>query len=385
MKLACVIGARPNYMKVAPILKEIARRHAAGEAVDLQPLLIHTGQHYDVSMSGAFFADLGMPPPDEFLGVGGGAHAVQTARVMASFDEVCERRRPDAVLVVGDVNSTLGCSLVASKRGIRVIHVEAGLRSYDRTMPEEVNRVLTDQISDLLLITSEDAFANLEREGIGRERVRLVGNPMIDSLKQMLATLPKHCSWRERAAASGGKYFVVTLHRPSNVDKVDDLLPIMTALREISRAVPVVFPIHPRTAKTLSAAGFPMVDVPADGAALTNAIYALPPLGYRDFLDLMRGAAFVVTDSGGIQEETTVLGIPCATVRPNTERPVTVEIGTNELIGSSPKALIDAAHRVVAGSWKKGASPPLWDGRAAERIVESVVQFGEIWEKDANL
>jgi UDP-N-acetylglucosamine 2-epimerase (non-hydrolysing) len=375
MKLTCVIGARPNYMKVAPVLKEIAKRHAAGAAMDIQPLLIHTGQHYDVSMSDAFFVDLGLPAPDEFLGVGGGAHAVQTARVMSVFDEVCERRAIDAILVVGDVNSTLACALVASKRGIKVIHVEAGLRSFDRSMPEEVNRVLTDQISDLLLITSEDAFANLQREGIPRDRVRFVGNPMIDSMTQMLASLGPESPWISRAARFGGRYVVVTLHRPSNVDRIDDLVPIVDALRTVSRTVPVVFPIHPRTAKTLASSGFALASLPGDDGPLDAMFYASDPLGYRDFLDLMRGASLVVTDSGGIQEETTVLGVPCATVRPNTERPVTIEIGTNDLIGSSPAKVIAAAELALRGEWKRGAAPPLWDGRAAERIVDALVEF----------
>ena len=375
MKLTCVIGARPNYMKVAPILREIAKRHAAGEAKVIEPMLVHTGQHYDASMSDAFFSDLGMPDPDEFLGGGGGAHAVQTARVMSAFDDICERRAIDAILVVGDVNSTLACALVASKRGIKVIHVEAGLRSFDRSMPEEVNRVLTDQISDLLLITSEDAFANLEREGIPRDRVRFVGNPMIDSMTQMLASLGPESPWISRAARFGGRYVVVTLHRPSNVDRIDDLVPIVDALRTVSRTVPVVFPIHPRTAKTLASSGFALASLPRDGGALDAMFYASDPLGYRDFLDLMRGACLVVTDSGGIQEETTVLGVPCATVRPNTERPVTIEIGTNDLIGSSPAKVIAAAELALRGEWKRGSVPPLWDGRAAERIVDALVAF----------
>lgn len=375
MKLTCVIGARPNYMKVAPILREIAKRHAAGEAKVIEPMLVHTGQHYDASMSDAFFSDLGMPEPDEFLGVGGGAHAVQTARVMSAFDEVCERRAIDAILVVGDVNSTLACALVASKRGIKVIHVEAGLRSYDRTMPEEINRVLTDQISDFLLITSEDAFANLGREGIPRERVRFVGNPMIDSMAQMLASLGPESPWISRAARFGGRYVVVTLHRPFNVDRIDDLEPIVDALRTVSRTVPVVFPIHPRTAKTLASSGFALASLPRDDGPLDAMLYASDPLGYREFLDLMRGACLVVTDSGGIQEETTVLGVPCATARPNTERPVTIAIGTNDLIGSSPAKVIAAAELALRGGWKRGSVPPLWDGRAAERIVDALVEF----------
>lgn len=373
MKLACVIGARPNYMKVAPILHAIAARHARGELLDLQPLLIHTGQHYDRNMNDAVLEDLGMPQPDEFLRVGGGAHARQTARILDAFDDACDRHLFDAVLVVGDVNSTLGCALVGSKRGMKVIHVEAGLRSFDRTMPEEINRVLTDQISDLLLITSEDAYANLDREGVSREKIRFVGNPMIDSLLSMLSRMPKRSPWLDRAPA--GRYGVVTLHRPSNVDSLDDLEPILRSLERLAVSVPVLFPIHPRTAQTMRASGFPVLDAPVAGEQLRAGIYSLPPLPYRDFLDLMRGASLVITDSGGIQEETTVLGIPCITVRPNTERPITVTMGTNELVGCSTAAIDDAAGRALCGQWKRGSIPPLWDGHAAERIVEAVAEL----------
>lgn len=373
MKLACVIGARPNYMKVAPILHAIRDRHSRGELLDLQPVLIHTGQHYDRNMSDAVLEDLGMPQPAEFLGVGGGAHAKQTARIMDAFDDVCQKHAFDAVLVVGDVNSTLGCALVASKRSMKVIHVEAGLRSYDRTMPEEINRLLTDQISDLLLITSEDAYANLRREGIALQNIRFVGNPMIDSLLTMLSRLPKRSPWLDRVPTE--RYVVVTLHRPSNVDNIDDLRPILRSIDRVAERMPVFFPIHPRTAQTMRASGFTVIDVPPDGERLAAGLYGLPPLAYREFLDLMRGSSLVITDSGGIQEETTVLGIPCITVRPNTERPVTVELGTNELVGCSTGAINDAADRVLSGRWKKGTVPPLWDGHAAERIVDAVAEF----------
>jgi UDP-N-acetylglucosamine 2-epimerase (non-hydrolysing) len=291
---------------------------------------------------------------------------------MTAFDDVCDKYHFDAVLVVGDVNSTVACALVAAKKGIKVIHVEAGLRSYDRTMPEEINRVLTDQISDLLLITSEDAYANLEREGIDREKIRFVGNPMIDSLMSMLASMPAESQWTRRI---DGKYVVVTLHRPSNVDRVDDLWPLMSALTDIATRAPVFFPVHPRTAQTLASAGVPMRELPKGASTIENALYALPSLGYREFLDLMRGAALVITDSGGIQEETTVLGVPCATVRPNTERPVTVVIGTNVMVGPSPGAIRSAAERALSGGWRKGGRPPLWDGHAAERIVDALVEF----------
>jgi UDP-N-acetylglucosamine 2-epimerase (non-hydrolysing) len=373
MKLACVIGARPNYMKVAPILHALRARHDRGELREIEPLLIHTGQHYDRNMNDAVLEDLEMPQPDEFLGVGGGAHAKQTARIMDAFEDVCVKHAFDAALVVGDVNSTLGCALVAAKRGIKVIHVEAGLRSYDRTMPEEINRVLTDQISDLLLITSEDAYTNLEREGVAREKVRFVGNPMIDSLRTMLAKLPTRSPWVDRFQAE--RYVVVTLHRPSNVDSIDDLAPILRSIKRMSRDVPVVFPIHPRTVHTLRESGFAVLDLPANGAKMVAGVYGLPPLAYREFLDLMRGSSFVMTDSGGIQEETTVLGIPCLTVRPNTERPITVKLGTNEVVGCSTAAINNAAERALSGKWKKGQIPPLWDGHAAERIIDAVAEL----------
>ena len=360
-------------MKVAPILEELRRRTDAGDAARFEPLLVHTGQHYDAAMNATLFRDLGMPDPDEFLGVGSDSHARQTAKIMTAFDEVCDRHSPDAVLVVGDVNSTIACALVATKRAIGVIHVEAGLRSYDRTMPEEVNRVLTDQISDLLLITSEEAFGNLAREGIDRSRVRMVGNPMIDSLLSMLASMPPLSAWVPRLRDRSRGYVVVTLHRPSNVDSIDDLLPILEGLREVSRDIPVLFPVHPRTAKSIKASGFELEAVP--DAGIGPALYALPPLGYTDFIDLMRGAALVLTDSGGIQEETTVMGIPCGTLRPNTERPVTVTIGTNEILPPTRAAVVAAVHRVLAGSWKKGQQPPMWDGRSAGRIVDAVMEW----------
>lgn len=365
VKIALVVGARPNYMKVAPILREILRKREEG-STDLEPLLVHTGQHYDAAMSDSFFDDLGMPPPDEFLNVGSDTHAKQTARVMAAFDEVCDRRRPDAVLVVGDVNSTLACALVAAKRGIRVIHVEAGLRSRDRSMPEEVNRILTDQISDLLLVTSEDAIENLEGEGIDRHRIRLVGNPMIDSLEAARPAI-------EGKAPLAFAYGVVTLHRPGNVDDQNDLGPIIQGLEEASKSLPLIFPVHPRTSARLVAMGFAL-KIREDIAEIPPGpgLWALPPLPYLEFLRLVRWCSIVLTDSGGIQEETTVLGVPCATLRPNTERPITVEVGTNELLPRTASAIVDAVNRVVEGRWKSGTRPPLWDGRSAARIVDAI-------------
>lgn len=363
--IAFVVGARPNYMKVAPILREIAAREKRSES-KIQPLLIHTGQHYDPAMSDAFFQDLGMPDPDEALGVGSDTHARQTGKIMAAFDEVCERRHLDAVVVVGDVNSTIACALTATKRGIGVVHVEAGLRSYDRTMPEEINRVLTDQISDLLLITSEDAFDNLAKEGVARERIRFVGNPMIDSLEIARPRI-------EAAAPLLHAYGLVTLHRPGNVDQPEELQPIFEGLRRAARRLPLYFPVHPRTAARVRELGLMMESCDDAGELPAQpGLYALPPLGYLDFLRLLRWSRLVLTDSGGIQEETTVFRVPCATLRPNTERPVTVTLGTNELIPRTPEGIEDAVCRVMRGEWKKGEVPPLWDGKSAARIVDSL-------------
>jgi len=364
LKIALVVGARPNYMKVAPILREISRRTADGSS-NLHPLLVHTGQHYDAAMSDSFFRDLGMPDPDEFLNVGSDSHAKQTARVMTAFDEVCDRHSLDAVLVVGDVNSTVACALVAAKRGIRVIHVEAGLRSRDRTMPEEVNRLLTDQISDLLLVTSEDAIANLRAEGVIGQIV-FVGNPMIDSLEAARPLI-------EDVRPLQFPYGVVTLHRPGNVDDPEELTPIMEGLRRGSAILPLLFPVHPRTAAKLRDLGYPVrSSEEISGIPPGPGLWTLPPLPYLEFLRLVRWSSIVLTDSGGIQEETTVLGVPCATLRANTERPVTVEMGTNELIPRTAEAIDDAVRRVMAGVWKKGSRPPLWDGHAAARIVDAI-------------
>ncbi|MEO8218773.1 MAG: UDP-N-acetylglucosamine 2-epimerase (non-hydrolyzing) [Acidobacteriota bacterium] len=365
MKIALVVGARPNYMKVAPILREIEKRSRMG-STDIETLLVHTGQHYDAAMSDSFFRDLGMPEPDEFLNIGSDNHARQTARVMIAFDEVCERRQPDAVLVVGDVNSTIACALVAAKRGIRVIHVEAGLRSRDRTMPEELNRVLTDQISDLLLVTSEDAIENLRAEGIDPSKIVFVGNPMIDSLEAVRAVI-------EAGSPLPFPFGVVTLHRPGNVDDPEELNPIMEGLRRAAAMLPLIFPVHPRTSARLREMGFAVergesiADIEQSGG-----LWALPPLPYIEFLRLVRWSSVVLTDSGGIQEETTVLGVPCITLRPNTERPVTVDVGTNELVPRTAEAIESAVRRVMAGTWKKGTRPALWDGQAAGRIVEAL-------------
>lgn len=370
MKVLNVVGARPNFMKVAPIVREMLGRGG------FTPLLVHTGQHYDLTMSDAFFRDLELPAPHVHLGVGSGSHAEQTAKIMTAFEPVVAEAKPAAVLVVGDVNSTLACALVAAKMVVPVIHVEAGLRSGDRSMPEEINRVLTDSLADLLLTPSPDADAALAREGIPSARVRRVGNVMIDSLRRHLSAAER-AAYPESLGLAGMRYAVMTLHRPSNVDDADTLRGIFSALEELSAAMPVIFPAHPRTVKQIAAFGLggalldrtgPTAKVSplAAGIILTN------PAGYVDFLGLLKGAHVVLTDSGGVQEESTVLGIPCLTLRDNTERPITVTEGTNTLVGSDPGRIRAACADVLAGRTKKGRVPELWDGHAAARIVDAI-------------
>lgn len=356
-KIVHVVGARPNFMKIAPIMAAI---RADGR---VRQVLVNTGQHYDENMAGGFFTDLGMPRPDCDLGVGSGSHAVQTARVMMGFETVCLEERPDLVVVVGDVNSTMAAALVAAKLVIPVAHVEAGLRSYDHTMPEEVNRLVADRLSDLLFTPSTDADETLRREGVPDERIHFVGNVMIDTLMQHLpmARLERVA---DRIHVSEGAYAVLTLHRPSNVDDPATLRGILTAVREIARELPVVFPVHPRTRARLAE-----TDAPAmAGLILTD------PLGYIDFLSLTAHARIVLTDSGGLQEETTALGIPCLTLRTNTERPVTITHGTNRLVGIEPAAILDGYRAALAGPVST-ARPPLWDGQAAGRIVDVLHRY----------
>lgn len=364
LKVINVVGARPNFMKVAPIVEAMRRRGPA-----FAPVVLHTGQHYDERMSDAFFRDLGLPRPDVHLGVGSASHAQQTAAVMQRFEPVVLEQKPDWVLVVGDVNSTLACALVCSKLGIRVAHVEAGLRSRDRAMPEEINRLLTDQISDLLLTPSEDGDRNLLAEGIPRERIRFVGNVMIDSLfKQLERAAGSRV--REELEVAGSDYAVVTLHRPSNVDDPRVLRGILSALTRVSERLPVVFPIHPRTRKNLDEFGL------LGASEGSGRVRLVEPLGYLDFLRLYSGARLVLTDSGGIQEETTALGIPCLTLRENTERPVTVELGTNRVVGTDPERIFAEAEAALAADRRKEPPrvPPLWDGRAAERILDALLE-----------
>ena len=361
MKLVNVCGARPNFMKVAPLMRAFAAR--PGSAV----CLVHTGQHYDAAMSQAFFDDLGLPRPDINLEVGSASHARQTALIMQRFEPVVQRERPDAVLVVGDVNSTIACGLVAAKLGVPVLHVEAGLRSFDRTMPEEINRVLTDALSDLLFVTEPAGVANLEREGIAREKIHLVGNVMIDTLLAC-RELAARSDVLQRFGLATGQYGVLTLHRPAAVDDAGVLGRICEALVEIQRTVPLVFPVHPRTRANLERTGLRVRLEHAPGVRLTD------PLGYLDFLKLLSSAAVVLTDSGGIQEETTVLGVPCLTLRENTERPITVEQGTNQLVGLDPARILAGFQRVREGR-REPRVPELWDGRAAERIADIVVRW----------
>lgn len=363
IKVINVVGARPNFMKVAPIVAAMKKRPDK-----FSPLVLHTGQHYDTAMSDTFFSDLELPEPDMYLGVGSGTHAAQTAAVMQRFEPVVIDENPDWVLVVGDVNSTLACALVCVKLGLKVAHVEAGLRSRDRTMPEEINRLLTDQIADLLFTTSEDADQNLRAEGIPSERIKFVGNVMIDSLIKNLERA-RQSTIKTQLGVADDSYAVLTLHRPSNVDNRQTFEAILDALEVISSSVPIIFPVHPRTRKTISELG-----LSGRVESITN-LRLIDPLGYLDFLNLYSTARLVLTDSGGIQEETTSLGIPCLTLRENTERPVTVALGTNVIVGTDPQKIIAAANAALNGNNYSSRQVPLWDGHAADRIVDVLEQL----------
>jgi UDP-N-acetylglucosamine 2-epimerase (non-hydrolysing) len=357
--LLCVVGARPNYMKMAPLLRAFRSR------ADLPPaVLVHTGQHYDAMLNDRLFEDLALPRPDINLGVGSGTHAVQTAEVMRRFEPVVDEHQPSCVVVVGDVNSTLACSLVAVKKGVPVAHVEAGLRSFDRAMPEEINRILSDQISDLLYTTERSAHDNLAREGIPGERMHFAGNVMIDSLLfHRSRAVPAAQTLRAARAGFGAQgYGVVTLHRPSNVDEPEALRASLQILCEVSERLPLVCALHPRTVARVD--GFGFADV-----LQTGRIAVLPPQGYLEMLGLMAGATLVLTDSGGMQEETTALSVPCLTMRENTERPITIEQGTNTLVGRDRALILRLVDEILATGGKRGRTPELWDGRAAERIA----------------
>ena len=380
-KIVSVVGARPNFMKIAPIIEQLKIKNKNLKA-KLKHVLVHTGQHYDEEMSKSFFEDLNLPKPDINLGVGSASHAVQTAKIMIEFEKVCLRERPDLIIVVGDVNSTIACALVASKLGIKIAHIEAGLRSFDRTMPEEINRVLTDAISDYLFTTCEDANENLKREGIPEEKIYFVGNVMIDTLLK----------YKERAKKSKileklglnkdlqvRSYTLLTLHRPSNVDNRETFINILKALKNVSKKIPIIFPAHPRTQRQIKIFSlekyFNFVNIESNSCVnIRNSINLLNSLPYLDFLNLMANAKFVLTDSGGIQEETTILNIPCLTLRENTERPVTLKEGTNTIVGSNPEKIISKSMDILNGKKKKGRIPKLWDGKAAERIINILIE-----------
>ena len=381
MKIFLVAGARPNFMKIAPIIRSLklkVQSSKLGEGsqklkdksnpqitqiTQIEYKIVHTGQHYDYEMSQAFFEDLEIPKPDYFLETGSGSHAEQTAKVMVEFEKVCENERPDVVVVVGDVNSTLACSIVAKKLLIKVAHVEAGLRSFDLTMPEEINRMVTDSITDYFFVTEQSAVENLKKEGKPDDHIYFIGHVMIDNLLYQLKKIqgmdPNGFKQGKLKQELGGDYVFLTLHRPSNVDQRETLAGIVTALNNIAEKIAIVFPVHPRTTKMLNR--FEL--------SLSDRIYQMTPLGFRESLFLWKDARLVMTDSGGLQEETTALGVPCMTLRENTERPITCEIGTNRLVGNNPTEIMKGFEEVMNGRWKKGEVPPKWDGRAAERIV----------------
>jgi UDP-N-acetylglucosamine 2-epimerase (non-hydrolysing) len=369
--ITCIVGARPNFMKIAPIIEALNKLKP-----HLKVTLVHTGQHYDVAMNEQYFQALGIPAPDINLEVGSGSHAVQTAEVMCRFETVLDQNKTDAVLVVGDVNSTIACALVATKKGIPVVHVEAGLRSFDRAMPEEINRVLTDQISDFLFTTEPSGKDNLLREGVAADRIHFVGNVMIDTLR---LNLPRAIS-TEKIARDAGKssfphahkaYGVVTMHRPSNVDNPEVLRGLLEVVSRISKELPIVFPVHPRTKSMINKFGF-------DHLLESESVLLLPPMGYLEMLGLMKDAKVVLTDSGGVQEETTALGVPCITLRENTERPITVEQGTNTIAGQNPVEIWAAFQDVIQTGGKAGRVPEFWDGHAADRIVDVLAKYFKI-------
>jgi len=360
--IVAVVGVRPNFMKIAPFISEIAKYPE-----DFKAKLVHTGQHYDYKMSKVFFEDLDLLKPDYYLGVGSGSHSEQTAKVMIGFEMVLEKEKPDLVVVVGDVNSTLACALTSAKLRIKVAHIEAGLRSFDRDMPEETNRQVTDVLSDYLFTPSQDANENLKREGISSEKIFFVGNIMIDTLMRYRDKAEKN-KIKEDLGLIKENYALLTLHRPENVDRKDALTQIFSAIEDLQKRIKIIYPIHPRTKKKIEEFGL------KDEVGSMKNLILTPPLSYIEFLRLMLEAKLVLTDSGGIQEETTFLSIPCLTVRNNTERPITVDIGTNIIVGKSPEKIIEEAFHMLNGNLKRGEIPPLWDGKTAKRIVEILIR-----------
>src|ERR1700691_737860 len=394
MKVLIVVGARPNFMKVAPIIRAARSHGEKRTGLEVETLLVHTGQHYDAAMSDQFFVDLGLPKPDVHLGVGSGSHTQQTAEVMKKFEEGVVREKPDVVVVVGDVNSTVACALVTAKlsfdsAGSRplIAHVEAGLRSFDRTMPEEVNRIVTDHVSDLLFVTEESGIRNLKEEGISEKKIHFVGNTMIDSLLAFKDKADASAILDKLSLRSGtgpgcvvARYALLTLHRPSNVDHRDTFLSIFEGLNELSRSCPIIFPAHPRTQQRIAEFGLAEFFEYRNGeqsagqtrqVSGSNKVRLVDPLGYLDFMCMMKNAALVITDSGGIQEETTCLGVPCVTVRENTERPVTVTCGTNVIAGTRSQGIRDAL-KAQANRPSGTAMPEKWDGKASGRIIEAI-------------
>jgi UDP-N-acetylglucosamine 2-epimerase (non-hydrolysing) len=390
IKILTVVGARPNFMKAGPILRAIREYNAKGNGPEIRNLLVHTGQHYDAIMSDQFFEDLNLPKPDVHLGVGSGTQAGQTAEILQKFEDVVAREWPDVVIVVGDVNSTVACALATAKLPVAascvrplITHVEAGLRSFDREMPEEINRIVTDHLADLLFVTEEAGLVNLRREGIPSEKIFFVGNTMIDSLlisqeKAGESAILGQIGLRAGAGHNGKgaavePFALLTLHRPSNVDEAEAFQKVLEGLSELSGKLPIIFPVHPRTRKRIEEFGFATYFQTGTNAAARNGIRLIDPLGYLDFVCLMKNARLVLTDSGGVQEETTCLGVPCVTIRENTERPVTVKQGTNVIAGTSVAGIRKAIARQLSRK-RRGRIPEKWDGKAAERIVPILVE-----------
>lgn len=359
MLLDLIVGARPNFMKIAPVIREIERKAAVGTAISYR--LVHTGQHYDRSMSGSFFEELGIPEPHINLNVGSGTQAEQTAGIMLGYERLLAERKPDICIVVGDVTSTMACAITAKKMLVAVAHIEGGIRSGDMTMPEEVNRIVTDSITDYFFTTSETANENLRKSGVSDDRIFFVGNTMIDTLLHSRARFRKPALWDELKLREKG-YIVLTLHRPNNVDDPANLRQLLDEISGSSGHLPLIFPVHPRTRRVIKESGM----------TISPALSLTEPLGYLEFNYLVERALAVITDSGGITEETTVMGVPCMTLRNSTERPETVTMGTNELLGTNPDAIAPAMAMLFSGKWKKGSVPPLWDGHAAERIIEII-------------